>query len=497
MKTIIRLSNILLCGLLLSCSSDFLNMKPANSTAAEDAITNLKEARTAMNGVYRQFTSSNYYGNLFTMYSEYRGADMVVPMNGRGDGALFQFSHNPDANTYFSTYWAHMYWTLAQINNVIANIESGKVVVEPSEEIDINDIKGQALALRAMVHFDLVRLYGYPYMKDQGASWGAVIVTELVPASAKLQRSTVAQTYTQVEADLNAATPLLKKTKTNGRINYWGAKALLARVSLYKGDFAGAYTHASEVINSGLYSLYETEAQWSDSWRSSFGTESIFEFVVRASENDPGTGSIRRYLMPGYNNGLGALYASDPFLALLGQDPDDFRWTMMDLDELGIVATDVADPDYNRRGWCVKYEMPTGSASMTAHGLPVIRLSEIYLIGAEAALKKSGPDLANAASWLNAIRKRAPNLPLAQASDSDLENKILDERSKELLCEGHRFFDLMRLGKTITYQQTLAVIPPGGRGSTVTWDFHKIVLPIDIAEKRVNPDIYQNAGYEW
>ena len=137
-------------------------------------------------------------------------------------------------------------------------------------------------------------------------------------------------------------------------------------------------------------------------------------------------------------------------------------------------------------------------ARRSAVNVKVIRLSEIYLIAAEAALSQPTPDKAKAATYLNAIRKRAP--ALAPATDATVTvDMIMDEKSKELFAEGHRYFDMIRLNKTIEFNDefiTPAVVITH-REKTIDRTFYKIILPISQEEMDANPAIktQQNPGY--
>ena len=139
--------------------------------------------------------------------------------------------------------------------------------------------------------------------------------------------------------------------------------------------------------------------------------------------------------------------ASDYWIERMNEDPNDVRWGVMDYDE-SFDQTGV-----KRYGSCYKYSGSTtfagdGKGSATAVNIKVIRLSEMYLIAAEAAIGTGNK--AKAADYLNAIRKRSPSLAPATAANVSVD-MVLDERSKELFGEGHRFFDMMRLNKTIAF----------------------------------------------
>jgi hypothetical protein len=134
-----------------------------------------------------------------------------------------------------------------------------------------------------------------------------------------------------------------------------------------------------------------------------------------------------------------------------------------------------------------------GKSTATAVNLKLIRLSEIYLIAAEAAVSTNA---LKAATYLNAIRKRAPNLVPATAATVTVD-MILDERSKELFGEGQRFFDMMRLNKSITFNDEIIGISVATRPKTIDRTFYKTLLPISQAEINANPGIQaqQNPQY--
>ncbi|MCY1525297.1 SusD family protein [compost metagenome] len=256
-------------------------------------------------------------------------------------------------------------------------------------------------------------------------------------------------------------------------------------------SYGPALSAAEEVINAtSLYSLY-TNANWTSSWTTQFGSESIFELGMVPLENDLTTSSLGIYHRRkghGVTQALGFFVASDYFLTRLGQDAADVRWGVMAADE--IAAT--------RLGAVYKYSGSTslagdGKATNTAVNIKVIRLSEVYLIAAEAALSS---DPGKAVNYLNAIRKRSPNLAPATTATISLD-MILDERSKELYGEGQRFFDMMRSNKTVTFNDEVGGLSVPHRPKTIDRTFNKTILPISQAEINANPGIkaQQNPGY--
>lgn len=469
----------------ISCS-DFLNVEPTNSGDADVAIQTAADAKVIMNGIMSKMANGSYYGRNLPLYGDVKGGDLAVFSQGRGYDYLYAFNHSESSNTY-SGIWTQGYHVIAQVNNLLESIE--RLENEGSVE-DFSSYKGQALTARAMVYFDLVRLYG-KYYNDDKSAYGVPNITETLVASAQELRATVEENYTQILSDLRSAEPLLTKVVSNGYINYYANKALQSKVYLYMGDNEKALAAAEEVIQSDAYKLY-TNTEWVNSWTSQFGSESIFELGVYPSEGDLINTSLGAYLRRsghGSSSILGYFMASDNFIAQLANDPDDVRH--------GVMARD--ETSETRMGACYKYsggvdlQGDKGSSNSTAVNIKVIRLSEIYLIAAEAALS-SNRELA--ASRLNEIRKRSPNLDPATASTIDLD-MIATERSKELFGEGHRFFDMIRWNKTIVFNDELGNLAITHRPKEIDRSFTKTLLPIPISEINANPGIkaQQNPGY--
>lgn len=471
----------------LSSCSKFLDEKPSNQVDAGTSIKTPADAQIMINGIERSMTNGDYYGRNFVMYADAKGGDMTIPSQGRGNDALYTFNHAPTSGSY-SGYWSQIYFILLQVNNLLQNIDK----LEAEGVTGFGTYKGQALTLRALMYFDLVRLYGKSY-DDNKAAYGVPNVTTPLPSSAQPLRNTVEENYTQILSDLTTAAPLLGKTKTNGFINYFGNIALQARVYLYMKDYTNALKYAEEIITTSPYVLY-TNANWVDSWKTQFGSESIFELGIYPLEGDLGLTSLGAYLRKkgeGGSNVLGWYMASDYFLNRLKQDAADIRWGVMNDDEL-------STPAAPRKGALYKYNGSTalagdGKTTPTAVNIKVIRLSEIYLIAAEAVLPT---DAGKAATYLNAIRKRAPNLPAATAGTVTVD-MILEERSKELFGEGQRFFDMMRLNKSITFNDEVIGLTVATRPKTIDRTFFKTLLPISQTEINANPGLLpqQNPQY--
>ena len=487
-----------------SSCEDFLDMKPTNQLESSDAINTAADAQVFMNGVMTRLSSSNLYGlNLF-LYADAKGGDLTIFSQGRGSDGLYSFNHQPSSGAW-SGFWTTSYNLLLQVNNLIANIE--KLEANPDNKEDFGNMKGQAYTIRALVYFNLVRIYGLPYTQyNPSSDYGVPNVLEVLDASAQPGRATVAENYAQILSDLTAGAATITKdvkTATNGFPTYWANRAIAARVYQSMGKNAEALAAAEEVINSGKYKLYSNE-EWAKSWSKQFGDESIFELHMLVNENALTTGSIGAYYsrIHHYSSKVGGYFAaSDYWLDRMAEDPDDVRWAVMAYDE----DSESYDPKANagmgdRLGCSYKYfggvDMPgDGKDDCAACNVKIVRLSEMYLIAAESALAMGNAE--KAAEYLNAIRKRSPNLEPATAATVTVE-MILNEKSKEFFQEGLRYWDMLRHGKTIEFNDEIMGIDCPHRSKVIdTKTFHKIVLPISTDELNSNPTLrtQQNPGY--
>ncbi|NDV77374.1 RagB/SusD family nutrient uptake outer membrane protein [Dysgonomonas sp. 511] len=425
------LSGAILLGLIsFSACSDFLEVSPSDQIPNETAVTTVGEATAALNGVYTGFVSRYYYGTDMITYGDVRGDDMATTFNGQRTYSQFTFGHATAlTSTNGGSFWQYIYRNMNRVNNLITKIDAGSVKISTEkEQTTLDDVRGQALALRALMHFDVLKIYGEPYLKNKSA-WGAIIADKVFSKNDKPQRSTVEQTYTFILGDLKEALGistskvLLNKTKTNGKMSYWAAKALLARVYLYMGDYENAYKEAKDVVTNGGYSLIGN-ADYVNSWSQEFTTESIFE--IHSSETDNAD-----------REGIGYVWSIDGYYAsiitkelhdILKEDAKDVRLGLLEAEQLDNAGT---------MGYFIN-KYPGRNGNVYVNNTRVIRLSDMYLIVAEAGSRTGKSD---ASTYLNAIRKRANPEATDVTATLDL---VMKERRKELFGEGHRFFDIIR-----------------------------------------------------
>ncbi len=487
-KILYILVSIVLLG--TSCSESWLDQDPKDSFNESEAITTVAKARYAVDGVYNHLTSSEYYNSDFIAQFDVMADDMRASESGRL-ASYYRYTFYTESSE--TGMWSRPYKALKNVANVLDRIDAIEAASD-DEANELKDLKGQALALRALIHWDLVRVFGLPYTHVGGPeALGIPMVLSPVADDAKPPRNTVGEVYTQVVKDFEAGILLLSESKYDGHINAWAAKALLSRVFLYMGDNDKALSLAKDVIDNSGLSLMPRD-KYIESWESNMMDEALFELINNA-EDHGGLESVGYLSDP---DGYGQFIASDTMIYMMSERKFDIRSQLLAEDEL-------SKSDAPHMGRVMKYPGKKNLPSYTSN-IRVIRLSEVYLIAAEAALTS---DKTKAAEYLNEVIKRAyptddvrdtdgtviftasTDVPVVTEANIDLD-RVLLERRLELVAEGHRFFDLIRNKKDI-------IRDSGYWGNstyeTVKFDSYKIIQPIPRIELDVNP-LTQNPGYD-
>lgn len=467
----------------ISCSEDWLDLKPTTQIVSTESIKSVKDANYAINGIYSTFQSYEYYGARMQYYADVTGDDMQATGTNKRSSQFYMMISNTD-NVYTSL-WEIPYKVIRYANNILAQIDA--LTVTTAEQAQRDDIKGQALAIRALALFDVTRVFGSTYLKDNGASLGGCIITEVVEPNYQPARNTVSDCYGQIIKDLTDALPLLQEKKNNGKINKWAAKSLLSRVYLYKGDNANALVQAEEAITGALANGYKlwTNSEYATgtgSWKSSLTSEGLFEVINNSGDRAGNDGIAYLMSVNGYND----IVLTSAFLTILDEDPLDVRHNIT------IIQTTSSSFNTTRPIYLLKYTGPdpnyVGNGNVT-----VLRLSETYLNAAEAAVKLS--DNTKAIAYLNPIVNRANTAKTVTGTVTLAQ--VLKERRKELVGEGHRQFDALRNNETIVRIGGWHI--PGLIDEVTSYNrnyFHAI-LPIPRYEIDANPNMknQQNPGY--
>ena len=511
---------LLVAGLMISlaaCNDILEDTEPATSVSGEVALTTEDGVNAIRAAMYSKLRSSFGYSTEY-MVGPSAFADETTTRQGATRFQALNAATGTSGTVHLGTFGA-TYNIILDANLIIGAVEPG---VLPDATLD--RYRGEALAIRAYAMHHLVRALGYePGMIPSGAidpNWDRGIIIRTNPTldvadADQRPRSTVAQTYAQILDDLGTAKTLLAGVNDdNTRITEAFVDGMIARVNLYAGNWGPAAAAAQDaIINSGRELENDADGIAGMFFESDGGhPEALFKIVVNPNTEGIGGSNV--------NDGLAA-YTSSQWVSQIPTqrvmdlyDEDDFRLGSFVTDDEGNVLT---DSDTGVRlyegGWyqpCFNDQQNTvvggctggvrnsaglstnkwnGDKGNLADDIPLMRISEMYLIRAEALAKDAGNASAGEAA-LNTLRnaRGLDNVDAdALASLEAFEDEILDERTRELIVEGHRFWDLKRLGRDIRN--------PDGSLKMQYNTSYRILAPIGQGLINVNPELEENPGY--
>ena len=509
MKVLKSIYKVMGCAILAaslsSCVNDWLDVAPSDGTDADAALTSSSDLAAARTGMYKALKGNSslvdYYGQQFFVYGDVHAGDDYQYNNlGGSNRASFYYDMNYQTASEFTSStsssnvaWKSPYIVIGRANRIIAAAEGGALSDAAEAKATIDQYAAEAKVLRALAHFDLVRIYGKPYTEDQGASLGVPLVTEVLESNAKPARSTVAEVYTQVVKDLTEAisSNALATETEPGYVSVWGAKAILSRVYLNMGDYANALSVAEDIIKNSGAALW-TRDQYFKAWDASTPNESEFLFRLNVAgstdSNDlNGIGNLQQ------RDGYKEMVATKKFVDMLTSDPKDVR------NEMFLPATAAKEvATYGTNKVYLNKLRGQGGNLRNVTIVPIIRLSEVYLTAAECAFRNN--DKTKAVEYLNdLVKNRTTTVASLATVDNITLERILIERRKELIGEGQRYFDALRNNETITrytseadkgWHKTLSK-----DAQSFDRDYFKAIAAIPQAEINANPNIKQNDGY--
>jgi hypothetical protein len=487
----------LLISLFTACE-DVLEKKPYTSIPDFEMFTDVEGAQGALNGIYNSLTSYDYYGRLIYAFEGSKGPDFYVEDTGNRFQTENGYRETSAVGGYASDAWTQIYSTVLLCNNVLANID----IIDGSDD-DKRRIKGEALAIRALCYFDLMRLFAYPpNFSIQGGAQYDVKYSHGVPLLLSKQehidaiyngpmRSDAATCYDQIVLDFkDAITSLNGIGASDGRVSYYAANALLARVYLYLGEWGNAITAGEIAAGAGsmiayddytttYYKAYNSENIWELDYSlvDNLGSNSLNHLTRNPTIDDPSNPDDGKV----DDNKIGyAGYGGNTYLrAVLNSVANDVRQYLICDNSLG-AETGIR-----------KY---IGDGGHSVHNIPIVRLPEVYLTLAEAYAEQ-GTNIAKAVENLNNVYSKRTGVDYtAPATTPELIEDILLERRKELVLEGHTFWDHFR--RAIPFNREAE----GNVGSEVAYiDFTQpqVVYPIPQNEMEANPNLrdQQNPGY--
>lgn len=469
------------------CKKSDIELSPTHLETQENALKTIDNFEQALSAMYNNLRGVGYYGRNYSVLADMNADNLV--QTGESLVNFLQITdwlYVADNGTVAET-WLAAYRVVNDANIIINNIAN---VTTAANQKRVNRIKGQAIAVRALAHFDLMRWFSDNMDRSStspGVYYNKLSVLETSPAGLKPSRQSVKENYDEIYADLTTARTLLgdvdapiNTASNKSKVDLIGIAAIWARVGLYAKDYTRAVSEATTVINAVPLA---TRAVFPQIFKDQSQAEVVFsvpfstgEFLSRVA-GDCFSGPINR----SQQEGAPALFA-------LIDETNDIRFSVNVTRGFGTLATPVRGPSR----LVITKHLGKGSATDGVINWKAFRTAEMYLIRAEANAKKTGPDEAAANADLNAVRSnRITGYVNVNLTGATLLDAIELERRKELFMEGHRWFDLKRTSRTInrgaisapTTQATLASSSP------------KWVWPIPQGERDANPNMAQNPGY--
>ena len=472
---------------LASCEKE-LEQNPFNSLSTETAFRTPADFENAVRGAYTGFRGGAYYGGTdggsMITTPDIISDNLIINSQGRLSQQT-NYQLNYTANAAWNI-WNNAYTTILRTNYILENID--KLADGPVK----NNIKAEALGIRALAHFDLLRAYGKRYVGASDSDLGVPYVTSTDPAQVP-SRTPLKKAYGLVVADLLAAEAGINATNGVGRLNKAAVQGLLGRVYLYMGQWQNSVDKSTAAIaNVPAANTLASRTEFASIWTDATERDVLFKLKILDTDATPVVGVGVGYQQT-ISGSVRAEYSPTCELVKLYKSTD--------------VRTGAYIGESTFSGLTSKFVRKyAGRATGTLNvvDVKILRLSEVYLNRAEALYNLGVARHAEALADLNTIRSRRYSdydALTAVEVGQELYDAILRERRLELAFEGHRFFDLKRLNLPITRSATegdaancSGTVAPAAARSLPIGDF-RWLLPIPQAEIDVNKNIVQNAGY--
>jgi len=466
--------------LLLAGCSDFLDLKPISNSSIAGFYNSQNDFENAIIGAYSSLRAGGTFNDDVQLVGDLRSDNTEM-----GTTASDRFNYNDMArfqmnvdNKISPSIWDGNYKGITRVNEILERIDGLKEAPESFRDL----IEGEARFLRAVFYFNLVRVFGDVPLVSQ--------VLKTIEEGYEIGRTDRKEVYDLIVDDLEIASAKLPlKPVQTGRATSGAAKSLLGKVYLTIHENEKAASVLREVIQSNEYSLL---SDYEDLWKVDNKNNNEIIFAVqfeRASSNGTGSRFLERYspyLYPhlGYYSTAGGYNIPTENL-IEAFEPDDLR-------KDASINESYIDPDGNEvTGLQGRFQNKFTDVPIQGQGsndnFPVIRYADVLLSYAEALNEIGFESGGEAFDYLNLIRSRAGLPDLSVNSKEEFREAVLHERRVEFAFEGHRWFDLIRMGKAIE-------IIKENKGIDI--NENKFVLPIPQEQIDINPEkIKQNPGY--
>lgn len=451
---------------ILSACSEWLDVTPPSQIREEEQFSTVEGFQQVLTGCYIGMTNDYLYGRVLSWSTIELMAGQFTALypSTSNDSGIATYNYTSTiAITYINGTWLKAYNVIANVNNALKYIELKKSVLD---DINYKLIKGELLAIRAYMHLDLMRLYGYGNLaarNDISAKYAIPYVTTLDKnITPQLSYS---QTFALLIKDLTDAVTLLEidpvtksqpdsyyqNVNTDGfynnrqqKFNYYATSLLLARAYMWEGS-SDSRTKAlvlankviADAVNKGVVSWATSESVTGDVIMKSEHLMSLNtqNLLIKTAEYFKiqilATDYRAQYVS---NDRLVSVYEAE------GIGSTDFRFSKQYIFNTALV---------NGKNSYTPLKYYGNSITSTSDYIPLLRLPEAYYIAAECLLKQSVPDVNGALNLLNTVRANRGILAnLTNLTATDAMNEVVKEYIKEYYCEGAAFFLYKRLGIT-------------------------------------------------
>lgn len=461
---------ILLTVLATSACNKYVDVNPKSSLSDEQLFSSEIGFQQALTGIYSLFAARPLFGDKLSMsFVSALSQNYNQATNDRfGQATALNFTADSVKNNG-AAIWSNAYLAIAGINRLLYNAEKNRSVLTDN---NYKLFRGEALALRAYMHFELLRLYGPAYVNQPAKK--AIPYDTTADANASIPVTTEVAANLAL-ADLQIAETLLKQvdnvlTGSNQRrykMNYYAVKALEARIRLFKGDKTGAAAAAQVVVGSGWAPLIEPSSISSVSAQKDrmFTQELIFALRNK---------NIKNWSETEYFKALGGS-ASNRLTRSVAHIDAIYEKSTFDIRRTRLFEND-GTILFPAKFWQTDtYRSDTNKTDQT---IPLIRMSEMYYILAETAATP-----AEGITFLNKVRnaRGLADISTIGITGQILRNEITKEYNKEFYAEGQTFYYYKRLNLTRLPDQI-----SNAYGKTVTAASY--ILPIPDLELEFNPN---------
>ncbi len=453
-RSIIKYMALGVCMLTLQACNDYFDVKPKSQVLADYMFESEEGFDDQLIGVYKQLTSTSLYGKEMTFgFMEVLSQNYDLPSGSPYEEAAKYNYENTSMESIVDNIWSGMYTAIANINLMLEYIDKDLSIFTENNH---DKYKGEALALRAFMHLELLRIFAPAYSSNPNAP-AIPYVTAYTPKVTT--QSTVAEALDYIIKDLEEAASLITSVTVNYegyRINAYTINTLLARAYWWKGDAKNALKYARFIINdpsieSLRYWVYSSSLNNSERayWDRMFSSELLFRLNV--IDLDDITDTYFKSTGGGTNKLSPSPTKWEDIFEYAKGYGTDFRYTKQ-------WEYDGSDP-YFAKYW--QYEN-----GMYNNMVPVVRKSESYYIAAEALA--SMDSIPQAVAYLNKVRsnRNLSEFPIEETiSANELQNEIYKEYRKEFVGEGQLFFYYKRMkytnipGSSVPASDAVYVLP--------------------------------------